>query len=120
MLILFILDRRKDGVNVIRIDRIQRLLYERDMNYTDLARSTGMLPQVVNRYCNGTIKAIPAERLKLIANALGTTPEYLMGADDDEPKNEREKQIIAAYNSLSDDNRQLIEDLLDRLLRSQK
>lgn len=105
---------------MIKIDRIQRLLYERNMNYTDLARATGMLPQVVNRYCNGTIKAIPAERLKLIANALGTTSEYLMGADDDAPQNEHERQILAAYNSLSDDNRQLIDDLLDRLLRSQK
>lgn len=105
---------------MINIGRVQKLLQERKLTYAELSNITGLNTAVLHRYCTGSIKSIPAERLVILARALGTTPDYLMGADDDEPKNEREKQIIAAYNSLSDDNRQLIEDLLDRLLRSQK
>lgn len=42
----------------------------------------GVSPATIYRYENGDIEKVPVDRLKPIANALQTTPAYLMGWDD--------------------------------------
>lgn len=42
----------------------------------------GVSPATIYRYENGDIEKVPVDRLIPIANALQTTPAYLMGWDD--------------------------------------
>ena len=47
-----------------------------------LAEMLGVSPATIYRYENGDIEKVPGERLGPIANALQTTPAYLMGWED--------------------------------------
>ena len=54
------------------------------MNYSfqDLADLTGMSKSTLQRYESGAIKNIPLSKVEVLANALQTTPEYLMGWEE--------------------------------------
>ena len=62
-------------------DRIRRLMDECNMSYGEMSALTGMSKSCIQRYATGVTVKIPIDRLKQIANALHTTPEYLMGWD---------------------------------------
>ena len=47
-----------------------------------LAEMLGVSPATIYRYENGDIEKVPGDRLRPIADALQTTPAYLMGWDD--------------------------------------
>lgn len=47
-----------------------------------LAEMLGVSPATIYRYENGDIEKVPGDRLGPIANALQTTPAYLMGWED--------------------------------------
>ena len=49
-----------------------------------VAEILGVSPATIYRYENGDIDKVPGARLAPIANALQTTPAYLMGWEDDE------------------------------------
>lgn len=66
-------------------DRMQSLLKIKKMTYQDLAELTGVNKSTICRYLNGTTAKIPIDRLWKIASALGTTPEYLVGNEDEQP-----------------------------------
>ena len=51
----------------------------------DVAAATGTSRQTVQRYENGVIGNIPDERLEALAQALSTTPAYLMGWEKTPP-----------------------------------
>lgn len=104
---------------MLRIDRIQTLMQQRRLTYQELADATGLHQPVIHRYCTGGTKSVPADRVRLIAKALGTTPEYIMGVDDEDAMSQDERELVAAYKSLSPENRQLMDSLLERLLASQ-
>lgn len=48
-----------------------------------VAEILGVSPATIYRYENGDIEKVPGDRLGPIANALQTTPAYLMGWEDD-------------------------------------
>lgn len=102
---------------MINIERVQKLLKERSLTYTELGELAGISQQAAHRYCTGITKTVPADRLASIARALGTTPDYLLGNDTSITSEER--QVFAAYNNLIPENKKMIDSLIDKLLRSQ-
>lgn len=52
--------------------------------YVGLEKETGIPKSALQRYATGATEKIPIERLKLIADALETTPAYLMGWEKNE------------------------------------
>lgn len=62
------------------------------MTLEELASIIGTSKQTINRYENGIITNIPAEKIVALANALGTTPQSIMGWSDAE-------QSVMSYNS---------------------
>ena len=48
----------------------------------ELAKRIGVSKQTLYKYENGIITNIPSDKIELLANALDTTPGYLMGWDD--------------------------------------
>lgn len=59
--------------------RIKSRRKEIGMSAETLADILGVSPATVYRYENGEIEKVPGDRLEPIANALHTTPAYLMG-----------------------------------------
>ena len=65
-------------------EKMLRILSEKEISYGELAEKTGIPKSALQRYATGQTEKIPIDRLQIIASAIGTTPEYLMGwnADD--------------------------------------
>lgn len=58
---------------------IREMRREKGLTLEMLAEKLGTSRQTIHRYENGTINNIPSEKVKLLAEALETTPSQLMG-----------------------------------------
>lgn len=61
--------------------RLSDLVESKKISTRRLEELTGIPKSAIQRYTSGTTDRIPVERLKLLANALGVTPGYLMGIE---------------------------------------
>ena len=59
--------------------RILNTILDRDISYGELADRTGIPKSALQRYATGQTEKIPIDRLQIIAKALGTSAQYLMG-----------------------------------------
>lgn len=64
-------------------EKLLNILSEKEISYGDLAEKTGIPKSALQRYATGQTEKIPIDRLQIIASAIGTTPEYLMGWSTD-------------------------------------
>ena len=64
-------------------DRIKELREKNKMTQEDLAQVISSTKQTIHKYEKGIVKNIPSTKLEEIAEALKTTPAYLMGWTDD-------------------------------------
>lgn len=63
-------------------ERIKRLREQRGINQTALADRIDTSKQTLYKYENDIITNIPSDKIEALAEALGTTPAYIMGWDD--------------------------------------
>lgn len=63
--------------------RIKELRRRNNLTLEELAEKIGTSKQTINRYENGIIANIPKEKIVALAEALGTTPQNLMGWSED-------------------------------------
>lgn len=64
----------------------QRIKIKREtagMTLESLGKKVGVAAQTLSRYETGAITGIPMKRIEAIAEALDTTPAYLMGWEDE-------------------------------------
>ena len=66
-------------------EKIKKLRKEKKLSLEDLAEAVGTSRQTIHRYENGAITNIPSEKVEAMARALGTTPAFLMGWEDEIP-----------------------------------
>lgn len=62
-------------------ERILKLMKDKKMSYGELSNATNIYKSALQRYATGKTDKIPLDRIKIIAETLGTTPEYLLGWD---------------------------------------
>lgn len=75
-------------------ERIQQRRKELEMSAAELGRRIGKNRATIFRYENGDIEKLPVDVLKPIADALSTTPEALMGWEDQQKKNDALADIV--------------------------
>lgn len=82
--------------------RILCVITEKDISYGELSKLTGIPKSALQRYATGQTEKIPIDRLQCIAEAIGTTPERLLGWDEErqegEPMEEQKNKEIMAKN----------------------
>lgn len=61
------------------IERIRSRRLELNLSYQDLADKTGLSKSTLQRYEAGAIRNIPLDKVKVLAEGLQVTPEWLMG-----------------------------------------
>lgn len=61
------------------VERMKSRRMELDYSYQDLADKTGLSQSTLQRYEAGAIKNIPLDKVKVLAEGLQVTPEWLMG-----------------------------------------
>lgn len=100
-------------------EKIKYLRKQRGISAEKLAKELKVSPATIYRYENGDIEKMPTSTVSSIASLLGTTPSYLMGWDSDNNSKltkERPKvrSLARRMDKLSDDDLDLINDLLDK------
>ena len=63
--------------------KLKELRKSRGLTLDELAERVGTSKQTIHRYENGIITNVPPEKVESLAVALGTTPQELMGWEDD-------------------------------------
>lgn len=74
-------------------EKIKLLRKEKGLSLEQLAEMIGTSRQTVHRYETGVITNIPSEKVEAMAKALGTTPQILMGWE--------EESDFPTFNSIS-------------------
>ena len=62
--------------------RLLDVILTKDVSYGELADKTGIPKSALQRYATGQTEKIPIDRLQIIAKALGTSAQFLMGWND--------------------------------------
>lgn len=78
--------------------RIKQRRKELKMSADDLGKRLGKDRSTIYRYEKGDIENLPLDILEPIAEALGTTPQYLMGWEKVQKKNDILSDIILKMN----------------------
>lgn len=99
-------------------ERIKQRRKELGLSAEQVADMIGVSPATVYRYESSDIKNMPAERLKPIADALHTTPEWLMGwsaspaktetATPEDGGNEKTQRAVAMFSRLTDAEQEML------------
>lgn len=66
----------------IIIKRIKERRMALGLSYQDVADATGLSKSTIQRYETGAIRKVPINQIEELARALHTSPNYLMGWDD--------------------------------------
>lgn len=109
-------DTMRDIVNRIRNKRL-----ELGYSFQDLADLTNMSKSTLQRYESGGIKNIPLDKLKILAESLKVTPEWIMGWDDVNSAKSQEIKTIAAH-AIEDLNEEQIKKVIEfaKFIKSQE
>ncbi len=75
-------------------DRIKQRRKELNISAVDLGKKLGVARSTIFRYESGFIEKLPVDTLKTIADALDTTPEYLMGWEEVQKNNDILTDIV--------------------------
>lgn len=108
----------------------RRIKYRRKglkMSADKLAKILGKDRSTIYRYEKGDIENLPLDILEPIAQALGTTPAYLMGWEEDKKENtpeelklsEGEKALIDLFRKLPDEAQKMYLEVLRNSLKNQ-
>lgn len=94
--------------------RIRRRREELGMSQDELAKKLGYKSRSsINKIEKGE-NDIPQSKIAAFAEALGTSPEYLMGWND-KAKNDKEAELLDGFNSLSPDGKSMLLGVLNSL-----
>ena len=107
--------------------RIKYRRKELRMSADKLAEILGKDRSTIYRYEKGDIENLPLDILEPIAQALGTTPAYLMGWEEDKKENtpediklsEGEKVLIDLFRKLPDEAQKMYLAVLRNALENQ-
>ena len=67
-------------------ERLKKAIKDSGLSQRELEIKTGIPHSAIQRYASGTTDRIPISRIKTLANALGTTAEYILGWDKSTPQ----------------------------------
>lgn len=88
-------------------ERIRTTRKRESISQTDLAQKMGVIKQTLYKYETGIVTNIPSDKIEAAAKALGVTPGYLMGWEEQDAE------------SISYVRHRAINDLLDKLSPSE-
>lgn len=101
--------------------RIKQRREELDLSQEELAKRLGYKSRSSINKIELGFQNLTQSKIKAIADALDTTPSYIMGWDDDEavptPENltSEESALLAEFRSLSDEKQSLLLKLLETM-----
>lgn len=89
--------------------RLKKVRKAKEMTLDDLAVEINLAKQTIQRYESGQIANIPYDKMEKIAEILSVSPCYLAGW--------QESPVLDKYNQLNDNQKKIIDMLLDEFTR---
>ena len=95
------------------------------MTLEEVAKLCGTTKQTIYKYENEIVTKIPYDKIELLANALGTTPSYLFGweqknSTDKMVLTDGEKKILELFRRIPEDKQDMVIEMIQAALNSQK
>ena len=120
----------KGGSNIMENElsrKIKELRLSRDMTLEQVATIVGVGKSTVRKWETGMIANMKRDKIALLAKALGTTPAYLMGWKENEPKispeepklTEGEKALLELFRRVPLDKQEVVLEMIRLALRTQ-
>ena len=110
--------------------RIKALRQEKGLTLEQVADVVGVGKSTVRKWETGMIANMKRDKIADLAKALGTTPAYLMGWEEDieekkdspsEPQlTEGEKMLLDLFNRVPEDKQQMVLQMIRAALGSQE
>ena len=96
---------------MVRRERIHELRTSKKMTLEELGEKVGVGKATIKKYESGVITNIPSDKIEALAEALGTTPSYIMGWASPNP----DKMISALSQHVYNEKHRQLHDLVDRI-----
>ena len=106
--------------------KIKELRLARGLTLEQVATAVGVGKSTVRKWETGMIANMRRDKIAALAKALGVTPEYLMGWEEqkispDKPElTEGEKILLDLFNRVPEDRQQLVLQMIRAALSSQE
>ena len=109
--------------------RIRELRQSKNLTLEQVADVVGVGKSTVRKWETGMIANMRRDKIAALAKALGTTPAYLMGweeeqseksSPDERPLNEGEKTLLDLFNRVPEDQQQLVLQMIRAALGSRE
>jgi transcriptional regulator with XRE-family HTH domain len=95
--------------------RIQKRRDELGLSYAQLGKRAHMSSSTLQRYETGGIQNLPLDRLQTLADALETTPAYILGWDTETTPQPAFEALSAIYDRLNTEGKQKALERLEEL-----
>lgn len=104
-------------------DRIHFLRTQKKLTMEELGKKIGVGKGTIKKYENGVIENIPSDKIEALAEALDSTPAYIMGWEEEEEKpivpKTIEAQIVSfGMDHLPKEDREMILSILQKMFQS--
>lgn len=93
-------------------ERIKKRRTSLGISQVSLADKVSISKQSLYKYENGIITNIPSDKISQIADALDTTPSYLMGWDKEDDDATISDRLLTRYRELDDLDQAMVRRLL--------
>jgi transcriptional regulator with XRE-family HTH domain len=122
-----VLDR--DKVPESMAQKIKDLRQQRGMTLEEVANIVGVGKSTVRKWETGMIANMKRDKIASLAQALGTTPAYLMGWKEDKEETnspdqikltEGEEMLLKLFRQIPEENRALVLEMIRAAVRSQE
>ena len=96
-------------------ERIKRLREDMKLTQEEMAKMLNTTKQTVSKYEKGIVTNIPSNRIEAMAKILNTSPEYILGWDDeqkkgavqkDDPDEKKKDEIRRLFDQMSPDQQE--------------
>ena len=95
--------------------KIKDLRQERGLTLEQVANVVGVGKSTVRKWETGMIANMKRDKIAALAQALGTSPAYLMGWEDEDDENPHELKLVTAFDKLSIDNQIVVSNWVEDL-----
>lgn len=103
-------------------NRLKKAMVDSGLSFGEVSNITGIPKSAIHRYVTGNTPKIPITRLEQLAEVFGVSAAYLMGWEEPTDKTEQQtddeldKEIIEGYSRLTDENKKIVDEHIERLL----
>ena len=103
-------------------ERIKELRVSNGYTQEELGKILGVKKAAIQKYENGDVENIKRSKIKLLADALGVTPSYIMGGEEstatlkchvNEDLSGEEKCLIDSWRKLSHNNQMRVMGMIE-------